>query len=107
MTMLQTQGPSPRPRVFLQKRKSDPFALRLLDLDLEIIVLREDVSPEGLAHGRKRQRFTDKTKRIRRQKEFHQLGAALTFVLEALRAFSNSFRCFTSTSRLGSFCSFE
>jgi len=38
--MLQTQGFSRPPRVLLQRRKSDPVALGLLDLDLEIIALR-------------------------------------------------------------------
>src|SRR5262249_41737740 len=87
MAMLQTQGFSHRPRVLLHRRNSDPFSLRLLELDLEIIALREDVSPESLTHCQKRQRLTGKTRRIERYREFHQLGAALTFVLEALKGF--------------------
>src|SRR5215831_20708988 len=66
MAMLQTQGFSHGPRVLLHRLKSDLSALRPLEVDLEIIVVREHVSPESLAHSRKCQRLTDKTQRIER-----------------------------------------
>src|SRR5207245_5368146 len=43
------------------------------------------ILPEGLAHGGKRQRLTEKAERIERQKEFHQLCTALTLKLKTLK----------------------